>query len=178
MSRLTGDRNSQQQQPQTNQSNQQIIQPIQQQQPQQTVPLQAIRNSVNQSQLQHQQQILTIPPSGSFIIINNTSNTNDGILRTPTNVVNTIQNSIFYSTPPSTSLANQNLNTNVSSITIHSTPTSHLDPTSPIAKKRLKLEVAENSKSGGNVNIFEDLSAIKKELLENAFQKLKSLKEK
>lgn len=174
MSRLTGDRNSQQQQqPQSNQSNQQIIQPIQQ-----TVPLQAIRNSVNQSH--QQQQILSIPQSGgSFIIINNsTSNTNDGILRTPTNIVNTIQSSIFYSTPPSTSLANQNLNTNVSSATIQSTPTSHLDTSSHIAKKRLKLEVADSSSSCGSTNTTEDPSALKKRILEHKFQRLKSFKEK
>jgi hypothetical protein len=162
MSRLTGDRNSQQQQqPQQHNQNQQIIQPIQQQ----------------------QQQVVRTPstPQQHFIIVNNSSsiglNANDAILRTPSNVVNTIQSSIYYSTPPSAAAVASSssvLNANAS----QSTPTSHLDPTSPIAKKRLKLEVADSSSSCGSTNTTEDLSALKKRILEHKLQRSKGLKEK
>lgn len=173
MSRSTGDRNSQQQQqPQQHSQNQQLIQPTHQQ------SQQLIRNpSTPQQQQQH--QLLTLPPSGSFIIINNSSglNANDAILRTPSNVVNTIQNSIYYSTTPSTaaSAAVVNPSINATSITSQATPTSHLDPTSPIAKKRLKLDVTD---SCGSSNTTEDLSALKKRILEHKYQRLKLLKEK
>lgn len=164
MSRLTGDRNSQQQQqPQQHNQNQQIVQPIQ------------------------QQQVVRTPstPQQHFIIVNNSNsiglNANDAILRTPSNVVNTIQSSIYYSTPPSAAAVASGssvLNANATSITSQSTPTSHLDPTSPIAKKRLKLEVADNSSSCGSTNTTEDLSALKKRILEHKLQRSKGLKEK
>jgi hypothetical protein len=160
MSRLTGDRNSQQQQqPQQHNQNQQIIQPIQ------------------------QQQVVRTPstPQQHFIIANYSNsiglNANDAVLRTPSNVVNTIQSSIYYSTPPSAAAVASGssvVNANVS----QSTPTSHLDPTSPIAKKRLKLEVADSSSSCGSTNTTEDLSALKKRILEHKLQRLKGLKEK
>lgn len=162
MSRLPGDRNSQQQ-PQQHNQNQQIIHPSQHQ------SLHPLRNPSNL------QPILT-PPSVPLIVINNNSS-NDGILRTPSNIVNTVQNSIYYSTPPSASLNNQNLSINAAPVTSQSTPATHLDPVSPIAKKRLKLEVADSS-SCGSTNTTEDLSALKKRILEHKLQRLKGLKEK
>lgn len=162
MSRSIGDRNSQQQQqPQQHNQNQQIIQPIQ------------------------QQQVVRAPsttPQQHFIIVNNSNsiglNANDAILRTPSNVVNTIQSSIYYSTPPSSSAAVASGSSVVNANVSQSTPTSHLDPTSPIAKKRLKLEVADSSSSCGSTNTTEDLSALKKRILEHKLQRLKGLKEK
>lgn len=176
MSRLPGDRNSQQQPQQQNQ-NQQIIQPIQQQQQ----SLHSLRHPLIPTQQQQQQSILTLPSSGSLIVINsnnNNLNASDSSLRAPLNTVNTIQNSIYYSTPPLVSAINQNLSTNVTSISTQFTPTSHLDPSSPIAKKRLKLEVTENSSSCGSTNTTEDLSALKKRISEHKLQRLKGLKEK
>lgn len=171
MSRLPGDRNSQQQPQQHNQI-QQIIQPIQQQ------PLQINRNPAS---LQHQQQpVLAIPSSGSLIIINNNSgslSTNDGILRTPSNVVN----SIYYTTPTAAVTApsaNQNLSTNATSVPSQSIPTIHLDPTSPIAKKRLKLEAADSSSSCGSTNTTEDLFSLKKLITEHKLQRFKGLKDR
>jgi hypothetical protein len=157
MSRSIGDR-QQQQQPQQHNQNQQIIQPIQQ----------VVRTpSATPQQQQH------------FIIVNNSNsiglNANDAILRTPSNVVNTIQSSIYYSTPPAVASGSSAVvNANVQ----QSTPTSHLDPTSPIAKKRLKLEVADSSSSCGSTNTTEDLSALKKRILEHKLLRLKGLKEK
>lgn len=175
MSRLTGDRNSQQQ----NNQNQQIVQPIHNQQQ----ALHTARNPATTPQQQQQQQVVALPPSGSFIIINSNSNSlnaNDGLLRTPSNVVNTIQNSICYSTPPSSSssslVSQQNLLSNAPSVGSQSTPTSHLDPTSPIAKKRLKLEVADNSSSCGSNNTTEDLSALKSRILKHKLLRLEGLK--
>jgi hypothetical protein len=156
MSRLTGDRNSQQQQQPQQHNQNQIIQPIQ------------------------QQQIVRTPstPQQHFIIANYSNsvglNANDAILRTPSNVVNPIQSSIYYSTPPAAVASGSSVNANVS----QSTPTSHLDPTSPIAKKRFKLEVADSSSSCGSTNTTEDLSALKKRILEHKLQRLKGLKEK
>jgi hypothetical protein len=172
MSRSTGDRSSQQQ-PQQHNQNQQIIQPIQQQQQN----LQAIRNPPTPQQ---QQPVLTLPPSGSQIIIINSSNNSslnasEGILRTP---VNTLQNSIYYPTSPSSaSGATSTINANL--IAQHSTPTtSHLDQTSPIAKKRLKLEIADNSSSCGATNTTEDLAALKQRILDIKRLRLKGLKER
>jgi hypothetical protein len=172
MSRSTGDRNPQQQPQQHNQS-QHIIQPIQQ-------SLQNLRTPpTTQQQQQQQRQIITLPSSGSFIIINNNSalNANEGILRAP---VNTIPNSICYSTPSSGSPAlvvNQNP-ANVSSVASQSTPTSHLESSSPIAKKRLKLELGDSSSSCGSTNTIEDLVALKSRILEHKLLRIKGLKEK
>lgn len=157
MSRLPSDRNSQQQPQQHNQI-QQIIQPQHQ-------ALQINRN---------QQQVLSIPTSGSLIIIN--SGTSDGTIRT-TNVVNTIPSSIYYTTPPAAVVAgtvgSQIITTNVSSS--QSVSTSHLDPTSPIAKKRLKLEAADSSSSCGST---EDFSALKKQILEQKLLRFKALQDR
>jgi hypothetical protein len=172
MSRSTGDKNSQQQ-PQQHNQNQNIIQPIQQ-------SLQNLRTPpTTQQQPQQQRQIITLPSSGPFIIINNNSslNANEGILRAP---VNTIPNSICYSTPPTGAPAlviNQNP-ANVSSVASQSTPTTHLESLSPIAKKRLKLELGDSSSSCGSTNTIEDLVALKSKILEHKLQRSKGLKEK
>lgn len=172
MSRLTGDRNSQQQ----NNQNQQIVQPIHNQQQ----ALHTARNPTATPQQQQQQQVVALPPSGSFIIINsniNSLNANDGLLRTPSNVVNTIQNSICYSTPPAqSSVSQQNLLSNAPSVGLQSTPISHLDPTSPIAKKRLKLEIADSSSSCGSNTTTEDLAAIKSRTLKHKLLRFEGLK--
>lgn len=158
MSGLTGDRNQQQQPQQLNQNHQSVQ------------PIQPIRNPSTPQQ----QQSLTLQSSGSFIIVNsNIPNANNGILRTPSNVVNTIQNSISYSTQPN--VASQTLAANVTS---QSTPTSHLDPTSPIAKKRLKLEVADSSSSCGSTNTIEDLVALKARITEHKNHRIKALVDK
>lgn len=153
---MTGDRNSQQQ----------IIQPN--------------RNP----SIPEQQQIVQLQQSGSFVSVNESSNNfhaNDGIVRTPSNFENTSQNSINnYSSPASGAtsfLSQQNNSTNASSAKIQATPTSHLDSSSPIAKKRLKLEVADSSSSCGSTTI-EDLTALKSRILEHKFQRLKGLVEK
>lgn len=174
MSRLPGDRNSQQQPQQHNQI-QQIIQPIQQQQQHPTLQI-----NRNPASLQHQQQpVLAIPSSGSLIIINSNSgslSTNDGILRTPSSVVN----SIYYTTPAAVTApsVNQNLSTNATSVQSQSIPTIHLDPTSPIAKKRLKLEAADSSSSCGSTNTTEDLFSLKKLITEHKLQRFKGLKDR
>lgn len=166
MSRLPGDRNSQQQQPQQHNQNQQIIQPQQ--------PLQTIRH-LSTPQQQQQQPVLTLPSSASLIIVNNSNlNASDGLLRSPSNVVN----SIYYSTPPPAVVGTQNLSSNATSVAPQSTPTSHLDPTSPIAKKRLKLDVTDSSSSCGSTNTTEDLSALKKRILEHKNQRAKGIREK
>lgn len=171
MSRSTGDKNSQQQ-PQQHNQNQNIIQPIQQ-------SLQNLRTPpATQQQPQQQRQIITLP-SSPFIIINNNSalNANEGILRAP---VNTIPNSICYSTPPTGTPAlvvNQNP-ANVSSVASQSTPTTHLESLSPIAKKRLKLELGDSSSSCGSTNTIEDLVALKSKILEHKLLRCKGLKEK
>lgn len=152
MSRLSGDRNSQQQ---LNQ-NQQIVQSSSQQN-----SIQAVNSS-----------------AGSFIIINSNS-PNDGIPRTPLNNVNTSQNSISYSTPPVASPAIvHNPPTNVQSTFSPTTPTSHSDSGGPIAKKRLKLDIVESSSSCGSTNTIEDLLALKARILEHKFLRLKGLIEK
>lgn len=175
MSRLPGDRNSQQQPQQHNQI-QQIIQPIQQQQQHQS-----LQSNRNPASLQHQQQpVLAIPSSASLIIINSNSgslSTNDGIIRTPSNVVN----SIYYTNPTAAVTApsvNQNLSTNATSVPSQSIPAIHLDPTSPIAKKRLKLEAADSSSSCGSTNTTEDLFSLKKLITEHKLQRFKGLKDR
>lgn len=161
MSGLTGDRNPQQQPQQLNQNHQTVQ------------PLQPIRTPSTPQQ----QQSLTLQSSGSFIIINsNIPNANNGILRTPANVVNTIQNSICYSTPPN--VVNQTVAANAASVSSQSTPTSHLDPTSPIAKKRLKLEVVDNSSSCGSTNTIEDLVALKARITDHKSQRQNALFDK
>lgn len=176
MSRLPGDRNLQQQPQQHNQI-QQIIQPQQHQ------PLQVNRNPTS---LQHQQQpVLVSTSSGSLTIINsnsNSSSSNDAILRTPSNLVNTVvPSSIYFSTPPAASAAASvnHLSTNAtSSISSQSISTSHLDPTSPIAKKRLKLEAVDSSSSCGSTNTTEDLFALKKRITEHKLQRFKAIKDR
>lgn len=149
---MTGDRNSQQQ----------IIQP-----------------NRNPSAPEQQQS----EPFVSASINSNNFHASDGIVRTPSNFVNTAQNSINnYSSPASGAtsfLSQQNISTNASSAKAHNTtPTSHLvDSTSPIAKKRLKLEVADSSSSCGSTTI-EDLTALKSRILEHKSQRLKGLVEK
>lgn len=159
-SRSISDRNLQQ--PQHHSQNQPIVQPIQQQQ-----------SSIRSLSIpQQHQSILTLPPSGSLIIINSSSSNlntnNDGILRSPSHVVNTIQNNIYYSSTSPSSVSNQISSTNVTSLT----------SASPIAKKRLKLEVADSSSSCGSSNTTEDLSALKKRIYEHKLLRLKGLKEK
>lgn len=157
MSGLTGDRNSQQQPQQLNQ-NHQTVQPGR------------IRNPTTPQPQQNLQS------SGSFIIINsstNVPNANNGILRTPSNIVNTIPNSICYSTPPN--LANQIAATNAAPVSSQSTPTSHLDPTSPIAKKRLKLEIGDSSSSCGSTNTVEDLVALKTRITDHKSHRIKTI---
>ena len=155
---MTGDRNSQQQ----------IIQPN--------------RNP----SAPEQQQIVQLQQSEPFVsasINSNNFHARDGIVRTPSNFVNTVQNSINnYSSPASGAtsfLSQQNISTNASSAKTHNTtPTSHLvDSSSPIAKKRLKLEVADSSSSCGSTTI-EDLTALKSRILEHKSQRLKGLVEK
>lgn len=153
MSRLSGDRNSQQQ---LNQN-----QPIVQSSSQQNL-IQAVNSS-----------------AGSFIIINSNS-PNDGIPRTPLNNVNTSQNSISYSIPSVAQPASvvHNLPANVQSTFSPSTPTSHSDSGGPIAIKRLKLDIVESSSSCGSTNTIEDLLALKARILEHKFLRLKGLIEK
>lgn len=152
MSRLPGDQNSQHQ---LNQ-NQQIVQSSSQDH-----SIQTINSSTYDT--------------GSIII---NSNPNDGTARTPASSVNTSQNSISFSSLPvaSSDLSLvQNLSTNVLS---QSKPTSHTDASLPIAKKRLKLDIADSSSSCGSTNAIEDLVALKARILEHKFQRLKGLIEK
>ncbi|XP_070494153.1 helicase domino isoform X2 [Chironomus tepperi] len=171
MSRLTGDKN--QQQPQQPNTNQLIVQNIQQQ----SIPIQNFRTQ----QQQQQQQILTLPQSGSSYIIINSNTNNESISRTPTNV-NTIQGSIYYSASSATTplVVNQSSTNATNSISsqISTSTTHHLDSSSPIAKKRLKLETVTTDSSSSTGSNTEDLSALKKRILEHKFQRLKSLKEK
>lgn len=183
MSRLTtNDRTQPQQQPN---QNQQIVQNIQQ--------------TVRSGQ-QQQQQFLTISQSqqgGSYLIVNNNNSTSGGgdVHRTPSNVNSnstSVQGSIYYPTTvasssstgtPVVSQPNQstsssvNLNAIIQSNTTPQLqlPTSSTHPTSPIAKKRLKLDITESSSSGSTT---EDLAALKKRIYEHKLQRLKSLKEK
>jgi hypothetical protein len=157
MSRLTGDRNLQNSQSQQNNSHNQQIQ-------------QVVRIPTTP-----QQQLLSHPQNSSII----GSTNNDG-QRASINTINPIQhNSIYYSTPPSTSSASAtssttNVGVNPACANI-STPTTHhsSDTTSPIAKKRLKLEVDSSSTSA-----TEDLAAIKKRILERKHERLKSIKDR
>lgn len=56
-------------------------------------------------------------------------------------------------------------------------PAANLDSTSPILKKRIKLESAD-SVGGGSTNITDDLAALKAKILEHKLQRLKELNEK
>lgn len=178
MSRLTSDRN--QQQPQQPNQNQQIVQ-------QQSVPVQNAR--IN-NQGGNPQQFLTLAQSGSYLIINNPS---EG-LRAPSSTLNS-GNNIFYpnnstnttaTSSSSSSVATNpvvishqaNVITPVASSLSTSTITSSHPPTSPIAKKRLKLDniAADSSSSCGSTT--EDLAALKKRIYEHKLQRLKNLKEK
>lgn len=155
MSRLTSDRNLQQSQQQQNSQNQQI---------QQVVRIPATP----------QQQLLSLPQSGSLIIGSTNNNSNNDAQRTPLNTINPI-NSIYYTTPPSTATTastSTNVGVNNPACANISTPTTHLDSTSPVAKKRLKLEV------DCITSATEDLSAIKKRILEHKHQRLKASKER
>jgi hypothetical protein len=124
MSRLTSDR-SQQQQPN---QNQQIVQNIQQQQ-------------------QQQPQFLTLAQGGPFLIINNP---NDGsALRTSANVNSS---NIYFPTSSSSSGTTSSaavLATSNSSAPTNVTATTH--PTSPIAKKRLKLDITADMNTNFSV---------------------------
>lgn len=151
MSRLSGDRNLQQQ---INQ-NQQIVQ---------------------SSSQQHSIEILNSSalPSGSFIIVN--SNSNDGIPRTSSSSVNINQNSISHLTSPVTSSSLPVIHNNSTNVQFATSTNSDLGST--IAKKRLKLEVVDSSSSCGSTNTIEDLVALKARILEHKFQRLKVLVEK
>lgn len=158
MSRSAGDRN------------QQSLQNIQNQQIHQVVRLQ---------QSNPQQQLLS-QSAGSPIVIGNTAANsniaaNNDVQRSIFSTVNPLQNSILYSTPPSASTAvtsgNVGRNTNPASTSI-STPTSHHDSSSPIAKKRLKLD------TDSNTSAEESLSARRERILEHKHQRLKALKER
>jgi hypothetical protein len=165
MSRLTGDRNPQQQQ--TNQ-NQQIIQPLEHQQSFQNIRAQSIP----------QQKLITIPSSGSFIIINNTniSNPNDGSIHQLVNPIQ--QNSIRYSTPPpGTPGSSESNQPNVFPSASQTTSIAYSDPSSPIANKRLKLELGDKTISAGNTNP-EDLANLKSRILDHKLQRIKGLVEK
>lgn len=179
MSRLTSDRN--QQQPQQPNQNQQIVQQNIQQQ---SIPVQNSRiNNQSGNSQQQQQHYLTLAQSGSYLIINNPS---DG-LRTPSNI-NLNSGNIFYpNSSTTTSATSSSVTTNpivisnqANVITPVSTqiPTSSSHPTSPIAKKRLKLDniAADSSSSCGSTT--EDLAALKKRIYEHKLQRLKNLKEK
>lgn len=156
----------------------------------------------------------TTTSNNSNISINN----NETILRVSSINVNSNQNTYIYYSPQqhlipqpiaSTSTSNIHQNSiNVTpstnqqivqlqlppSATFPTTPTTHhLSPTSPIAKKRLKLEqICENTVGNlGNSAITtlattsetksnspEDIAALKKQISDYKFKKLKSLKEK
>lgn len=151
---MTGDKNSQQQ----------IIQPN--------------RNP----SVPEQQLIVQLQQSRSIVSLNtstNSSHANDGTVRAASNLVNSAQNSINYSSPASAAsfLSNPNISANASALSSQTTSLSHLSPSSPIAKKRLKLEVLDSSSSCGSTTI-EDLTALKSRILEHKFQRLKKLVEK
>lgn len=177
MSRLTGDRNLQQQTPQPIQPVIQNLQLFQQ-------SVQVSNTSNQDSQVVPQQQILTIPSNSSynsFIIINNNSsgNNSDGILRPQANI-NTIQGSIFYSSSSATSLVvNQNPTANVASVPFSHVPPSsslNIDTKSPTVKKRIKLDIPDITNNCENST--ENFSGLKKRILEHKLQRLKCLKEK
>ena len=156
MSRLTSDRN--QQQPQQPNQNQQIVQ-------QQSLPVQNARIS---NQGGNPQQFLTLAQSGSYLIINNPS---EG-LRAPSSTLNSGNNIFYPNNSTTSSVATTNPVANV--ITpIASQQISH-PPTSPIAKKRLKLD----NSAADSSSTTEDLAALKKRIYEHKLQRLKNLKEK
>lgn len=186
MSRLTSDRN----QPQQPNQNQQIVQNIQQS---------AGSLGVQQQQQQSQQFLTISQQGGSYLIINNnnSNNTSGGdsnVQRTPSNVNNSsVQGSIYYPTgasssglTPVASQPNQSASNVTAIISQSSTittpilslqlPTSSTHPPSPIAKKRLKLDITDSSSSSGGTT--EDLAALKKRIYEHKQQRLKSLREK
>lgn len=153
MSRSTSDR-SQQSHPNTSQ-NQQIQQ--------------VVRLQQSNQQQQHLSQ-----SAGSLIVIGGAGN---DVQRSILSKVNPLQNSILYSTPPSASAASSgNVGRNpipTSSQNI-STPTSHHDSSSPIAKKRLKLDTEAAQGTGG-----EDSIAVRRERVQKLkLQQSKALKER
>jgi hypothetical protein len=175
MSRLTSDR-SQQQQPN---QNQQIVQNIQQQhqQQQQQSSVQTIRSVQPQQQ---QPQFLTLAQGGPFLIINNP---NDGsTLRTSANINSSniyFPNSTTSSSATSSSavLVASNSSASLNVTASSQLPTSTTHPTSPIAKKRLKLDITADSSSNCG-STTEDLAALRKRIYEHKLQRLKSLKDK
>lgn len=182
MSRLTSDRN--QQQPQQPNQNQQIVQ--------QSVPVQNLRiqNQASIQQQQQPQQFLTLAQSGSYLIANN-PNDSSNALRTSSNINSS--NIIYYPNSSATNsssassilsssaaninnptvIANQANVTTTTPVSQIATSASH--PTSPIAKKRLKLD---NIAADGSSSTTEDLAALKKRIYEHKVQRLKNLKEK
>ncbi|CRL07325.1 CLUMA_CG020304, isoform A [Clunio marinus] len=169
MSRLTSDKNLQQRQP--NDQNQEIVQPIQQHQQRQ--PFQIIRTPATQYQSSS-----NLTATESISIINNsvTLVANNDILHGPSNVNS---NSIYYPNQSvSTSLANSNLSINVAPSNQQLNSQSYIDTTSSIAKKRLKLEVNDNLNSSESSDTTENLSTLRKKILEHKLQRLKVLKER
>lgn len=217
MSGLSGDRNikhPQQQQP-SSQHIRIIVNPLQQQITDQNRQLiqQLSSNLVNNSNLNTTTGSLNVNSNETILRITSTDNVNS----------NNNQNNYIYSTTPqpqliqqpiastSTSSLHQN-NINVtptatnqqkilqlqvpsSGTVLQTTPTTHhLSPTSPIARKRLKLETLGDN-TVGYVNVAnssvtslaateikpipqDDIVTIKKQILDFKIKKLRSLKEK
>lgn len=117
--------------------------------------IQNIQQSVRSQSVQQpsSQQFLSLAQGGSYLIINNNSSSSTG-----SNVQSTSSN-ITAINPSSQQL-----------------PTSSTHPTSPIPKKRLKLDIADSSSSSGSTT--EDLAALKKRIYEHKLQRIKNLKEK
>ena len=125
--------------------------------------------------------------SSSFLnqIVNTSSNVENSRLSSNLPFVNSSNssNNIYFtsstlSTPPSL-ITTPNANIASFNASTSLTPTSHLNPaTSPVAKKRLKLDGSVLGVSVTNSGTQEDFFALKKRILDHKYLKLKSLKDK
>lgn len=148
--------------------------------PPQVTPIQPTSQTVGSSRL-----LQTSGVSSNILnqIVNTSGNVdNSRISANLPFINNSSSNNIYFtntvSTPPSlittpnANIANYNASASL-------TPTSHLNPaTSPVAKKRLKLDGSVLGLSVTNSGTQEDFFALKKRILDHKYLKLKSLKDK